>query len=94
MKDQFLKFELYSDENEQIATSQSRQILININCIVSIKPIHISHPTKSLNAFWIRLTNGKKYKTLNIPQELSALLDNQVILDINEIPEKSTDQLQ
>lgn len=93
MKDQFIRLELYSDENEQVSTKQSKQILVNLSCIVSIKPINISHPTKTLNAFWVRLTNGKKYKALSIPEELAALLDNQVILDINEQSESTFDQL-
>ena len=89
MKNQFVKLELYSDEAEQVSTLQSRQILVNINCIVSIKPINISHPTKTLSAYWVRLTNGKKYKALSIPRELSELLDDQVILDINDINESN-----
>ncbi len=93
MKDQFVRLELFSDENEQVSTLQSKQILVNINCIVSIKPITISQPTRTLNAYWVRLTNGKKYKAISIPQELAGLLDNQMILDINESSESQLDQL-
>jgi hypothetical protein len=46
------------------------EVLFNLDHIVSIKPIRISRPDKLLNGFWIRTTNGKKYRASKIPDDL------------------------
>lgn len=46
------------------------EVLFNLDHIISIKPIRISRPDKILNGFWIRTTNGKKYRASRIPDEL------------------------
>ncbi|MCT4641396.1 MAG: hypothetical protein N4A33_03800 [Bacteriovoracaceae bacterium] len=51
-------------------------ILLNLNHIVSIKPIKIKVKTNEIiDGFWIRLSNGKKYKALQIPQVMSDIFN-------------------
>jgi hypothetical protein len=46
------------------------EVLFNLDHIISIKPIRISRPDRLLNGFWIRTSNGKKYRATEIPTEL------------------------
>ena len=50
------------------------EVLFNLDHIISIKPIRISRPDKLLNGFWIRTTNGKKYRASRIPDELLEVI--------------------
>lgn len=57
--------------NEAQQSQEVVNILINLSQIVSIKPIKMMLADREvIDGFWIRLTNGKKYKALQIPQEL------------------------
>ena len=48
-------------------------MLINGDQIVSIKPIKMTTDDRDvLDGYWIRLTNGKKYRALQIPASLQA----------------------
>lgn len=53
------------------------EVLFNLNHIISIKPIRISRPDKLLNGFWIRTTNGKKYRASKIPDDLLEVIGEQ-----------------
>jgi hypothetical protein len=67
------------------------EILFNLNHIISIKPIRISRTDKLLNGFWIRTTNGKKYRALKIPDELINIIGDQyegVVNTMNDIEEQ------
>jgi hypothetical protein len=61
-------------ENTTNKALEEIEILFNLDHIVSIKPIRISTPDRLINGFWIRTTNGKKYKAVKIPQELLAII--------------------
>lgn len=50
------------------------EVLFNLDHIISIKPIRISRPDKVLNGFWIRTTNGKKYRASRIPDDLLNII--------------------
>jgi hypothetical protein len=50
------------------------EVLFNLDHIISIKPIRISRPDKLLNGFWIRTTNGKKYRASKIPDSLLSVI--------------------
>ncbi|HXH76411.1 MAG TPA: hypothetical protein VNJ08_15675 [Bacteriovoracaceae bacterium] len=50
------------------------EVLFNLDHIVSIKPIRIVSTDKLLNGFWIRTSNGKKYRASSIPDELLAVI--------------------
>lgn len=75
---QFHKFLILNDaENSQY--EEEVAMLLNYSHIVSIKPIKMTTADRRvLNGYWIRLSNGKKYKALSIPTELKALLDERL----------------
>jgi hypothetical protein len=50
------------------------EVLFNLDHIISIKPIRIARPDKLLNGFWIRTTNGKKYRASKIPDDLLEII--------------------
>jgi hypothetical protein len=58
-------------------------ILFNLNHIISIKPIRIARPDKLLNGFWIRTTNGKKYRASKIPDDLLEIIGERYQGSIN-----------
>jgi hypothetical protein len=64
----FRKFKILGTEGEEI------EVLFNLDHIISIKPIRISRPDKLLNGFWIRTTNGKKYRASTIPDDLLNII--------------------
>ena len=75
----FYKFQVLknsSEEFEEDTTSKEETMLINQIHIVSLKPIRLSHKGHIYEAYWLRLTNGKKYRALQIPIELKLLLEN------------------
>jgi hypothetical protein len=53
------------------------EVLFNLDHIISIKPIRISRPDKLMNGFWIRTTNGKKYRASKIPDDLLEVIGEQ-----------------
>lgn len=68
------------------------EILFNLDHIISIKPIRISRPDKLLNGFWIRTSNGKKYRASKIPEDLLEVIGEKyqgainISLDSDEQP--------
>lgn len=71
----FAKFTiLNSRENASSRVTEDLEVLFNLDHIVSIKPIRISTTEKLVNGFWIRTTNGKKYKATQIPAELLKVI--------------------
>lgn len=69
----FKKFRIINS-NANSVDQEEVDILFNLNHIISIKPIRISKPDQIINGFWIRTTNGKKYRASQIPQELLDLI--------------------
>ncbi len=63
--------ELHSDE--RISESE---MLVNPDHIVSIKPINIVLKQGILKGYWIRLSNGKKYRASSIPAILLEMLSD------------------
>ena len=70
------KFTLLQNKEVEPISKQNQDILININQIVSIKPINIVSSEEIQKGYWIRLTNGKKYKAIEIPFCLKELLND------------------
>ena len=66
---EFRKFTILNPR-ETSAGNEEVEVLFNLAHIISIKPIRISTPMSLRNGFWIRTTNGKKYKATKIPEEL------------------------
>ena len=70
----FLKFKIIQTREEHSLETNLVDILFNIDHIVSVKPIKIVLSDGILNGYWIRLTNGKKYKATEVPNKLKNML--------------------
>lgn len=77
-------------ENSQIGREEI--ILINAQHIVSIKPIRVVLKENLFEGYWIRLSNGKKYRALVIPIELKNMLDSENTNSTKKISKLSDDQ--
>ena len=69
-------FKILNLEEAAPIKESSVAYLLNLDHIVSIKPINILIGGNLLRGYWIRLSNGKKYRALEIPKELETLLGN------------------
>lgn len=74
-----MKFQKFKVLNARTAAGQEeeQEVLFNLDHIISIKPIRISRPDRLINGFWIRTTNGKKYRASRIPDELLEIIGEQ-----------------
>ncbi len=70
----FLKVKILSDKDVQDVGEENDTILLNIDHIVSVKPINMVLESNFVKGYWIRMTNGKKYRALDLPSELTDLL--------------------
>lgn len=70
----FRKFTVLNAKGNNPQEAEEMEILFNLDHIISIKPIRISRSDKLLNGFWIRTTNGKKYKASKIPDDLLNII--------------------
>jgi hypothetical protein len=70
----FRKFIVLNSKPGAAQNAEEVEVLFNLDHIISIKPIRISRPDKLLNGFWIRTTNGKKYRASRIPDELLSII--------------------
>ncbi|MBG07658.1 MAG: hypothetical protein CME68_02805 [Halobacteriovoraceae bacterium] len=69
----FMKFKIIQSKEEHTLETNLVDIIFNINHVVSIKPIKIILGESIIDGYWIRLTNGKKYKATSIPTELRKI---------------------
>jgi hypothetical protein len=67
-----MKFQKFTVFNPKTSPQEAEEIevLFNLDHIISIKPIRISRSDKLINGFWIRTSNGKKYRASKIPDDL------------------------
>lgn len=79
----FQKFSIINSKSPQGQELEEVEVLFNLDHIVSIKPIRISRPDKLLNGFWIRTTNGKKYRASKIPEGLLSIIGEKYQGSIN-----------
>ena len=70
----FRKFSILDMKTTGSTSAEEVEVLFNLDHIISIKPIRISRPDKLLNGFWIRTTNGKKYRASKIPDDLLEII--------------------
>lgn len=70
----FCKFTIFNAKSTNPQEPEEIEVLFNLDHIISIKPIRISRSDKLLNGFWIRTTNGKKYRASKIPDELLSVI--------------------
>lgn len=75
IRDHFLKFRIITDDTDQSLGSESTPMLINPAHIVSIKPIRIVKRNDIVDGYWIRTSNNKKYRAIEIPPSLKRMLD-------------------
>ncbi|MAX66625.1 MAG: hypothetical protein QF441_13220 [Bacteriovoracaceae bacterium] len=55
--------------NEAQQIDEKTNILINLEHIVSVKPIKLSTAKREvIDGYWIRLSNGKKYRAIQVPK--------------------------
>ena len=79
----FRKFKILDMRGSGSSETEEVEVLFNLDHIISIKPIRISRPDKLLNGFWIRTTNGKKYRASKIPDELLEVIGEKYQGSIN-----------
>lgn len=88
----FKKFTVFQSKPTAGQDPEEVEVLFNLDHIISIKPIRIVRPDKLLNGFWIRTTNGKKYRASKIPDELLSIIGEKyqgpinIIADLDEQP--------
>jgi hypothetical protein len=70
----FRKFTILNSRSTTAQEAEEIEILFNLNHIISIKPIRISRSDKLLNGFWLRTSNGKKYRASRIPDDLLTII--------------------
>ncbi|MBL7665884.1 MAG: hypothetical protein JNM93_12180 [Bacteriovoracaceae bacterium] len=76
----FKKFIILDPKQTEPLMNNEITILMNLDHIVSIKPIRIVNNKKVIEGYWIRTTNNKKYKALSIPEELRAELEKNITI--------------
>jgi len=72
--------------NETQQADESTNILINLEQIVSVKPIKmIASDKQIIDGYWIRLTNGKKYKASRVPAIIKEAFNEDIpVLNVND----------
>lgn len=68
------RFKIVSPKDGQSVDNIFETLLINTSHIVSLKPIRMVVDEKLVLGYWIRTTNGKKYRAVEIPASLNAIL--------------------
>tara|TARA_R100000656_G_scaffold69896_1_gene52503 strand:- start:4020 stop:4322 length:303 start_codon:yes stop_codon:yes gene_type:complete len=91
MQDKFRKFKLLQDKEDSLVEGLGVTMLINLDHLVSIKPINVATSDGVVQAYWLRLSNGKKYKATEIPDELAGQLKGDII-NYSKIGGQETDQ--
>jgi hypothetical protein len=78
-----MKFRKFKILDLRGSSDEEIEVLFNLDHIISIKPIRIARPDKLLNGFWIRTTNGKKYRASKIPDDLLEIIGEKYQGQIN-----------
>lgn len=71
------KFKIVSPRDVQSVDNVFETLILNLDHIVSVKPIKMVIEDKVANGFWIRTTNGKKYRATEVPAIISDLLNSE-----------------
>ncbi|MFA6238391.1 MAG: hypothetical protein WC635_13745 [Bacteriovorax sp.] len=69
------RFRIVSPKDGQSIDNVFETLLINTDQIVSLKPIRMVVEEKLVKGYWIRTTNGKKYRAVDIPDQLKTILN-------------------
>lgn len=70
-------FNVLNSESAENVEGIDYPVLINTEHIVTIKPIRIMFQGHIIDGYWVRTSNGKKYKASRIPAELEKLLKDE-----------------
>ena len=66
-------------QNENQQSEEQTNMLINLEHIVSIKPIKLTtNDREVIDGYWIRLSNGKKYRAIQVPKVILESLDSDI----------------
>ena len=68
------RFKIVSPKDGQSVDNIFETLLINTKHIISLKPIRMVVDEKLIMGYWIRTSNGKKYRAVEIPEELMTTL--------------------
>jgi hypothetical protein len=71
------KFKIVSPRDVQSVDNVFETLLLNLDQIISVKPIKMVIEDKVANGFWIRTSNGKKYRAVEVPAVISDLLNSE-----------------
>ena len=66
------RFKIVSPKDGQSVDNVFETILINLDHIVSLKPIRMVVSEKLVMGYWIRTTNGKKYREVEVPENIKT----------------------
>lgn len=77
-------FKILTDSNQQMDFDVT-PILINEDHLVSIKPIRMMINDNLLDGYWIRTSNGKKYRAIEVPEEYKAQMNEGEKKSLNEV---------
>jgi hypothetical protein len=67
--------------NHNVAQQADEKVsmLINPDHIISVKPIKMTTTDRSvLEGYWLRLTNGKKYKAIQVPAVIQKAFESEL----------------
>tara|TARA_X000000950_G_C13892900_1_gene651591 strand:- start:2570 stop:2842 length:273 start_codon:yes stop_codon:yes gene_type:complete len=77
-------FHILTNSDQQLDIEVT-PMLINLEHVITIKPINIMMSEKLVEGYWIRMSNGKKYRASNAPGEIKELLyGNRVVKKSSE----------
>lgn len=68
------RFKIVSPKDGQSVDNIFETLLINTEHIISLKPIRMVVDEKLVMGYWIRTSNGKKYRAVEIPESLRISL--------------------
>ena len=66
-------FHILTNSDQQLEIELT-PMLINLEHVITIKPINIVMQNDLVEGYWIRMSNGKKYRAANAPEEIKDLL--------------------
>ncbi len=90
----FAKFKVVDTNEMESVSGKYFDMIVNLDHIVSIKPINIMVEESLVEGYWMRLTNGKKYKAVDIPAELKNQLPSMSSYNfVNEDDSSSSEEL-
>lgn len=86
----FVSFEIITSKEAQSLHQEEVQMAVNLDHVVSVKPIKFIVNEKIIYGYWVRLTNGKKYKATKIPKEVADAFLSSPINHLPQVSEESS----